>query len=221
MTERRRVRVEGIVQGVGYRPFVYVLAQRAGVTGFVGNDAEGVFAEVEGDPAAVAAFVAALRDEAPPLAVVESVTAEVVPPRGDATFVIVESRAGGEHVALISPDMATCAECLAEMADPAGRRHRYPFTNCTNCGPRFTITTSVPYDRPFTPTTAPSLSSRAVPASGSPGITCPPASTRVSVGPQAGQQMGWAWKRRSAGSWYSALQSAHISKPAMVVNGRS
>jgi hydrogenase maturation protein HypF len=150
VTERRRVRVEGIVQGVGYRPFVYGLAQRAGVTGFVGNDAEGVFAEVEGDPAAVAAFVAALRDEAPPLAVVESVTAEVVPPRGDATFVIVESRAGGEHVALISPDMATCDDCLAEMADPSGRRHRYPFTNCTNCGPRFTITTSVPYDRPFT-----------------------------------------------------------------------
>jgi hydrogenase maturation protein HypF len=150
VTERRRVRVEGVVQGVGYRPFAYGLARRLGLGGFVGNDSEGVFAEVEGDPAAVAAFVTGLRDEAPPLAVVESVAAEVIPPAGETAFVIVGSRTGGEQVALVSPDMATCDECVAEVADPAGRRHRYPFTNCTNCGPRFTITTGVPYDRPRT-----------------------------------------------------------------------
>ncbi|MGH9004616.1 MAG: acylphosphatase, partial [Acidimicrobiia bacterium] len=151
--ERRRVRVRvtGIVQGVGYRPFVHALAARHGLGGLVGNDAEGVFIEVEGDgDAGLAAFVAALRTQAPPLAVVESVAAEPVPAVGESSFVIVASREGGAHVALVSPDMATCDDCLAEMRDPGARRYRYPFTNCTNCGPRFTITRGVPYDRPLT-----------------------------------------------------------------------
>ncbi len=148
---RIRVRVTGIVQGVGYRPFVHALAARHGLDGLVGNDAEGVFIEAEGDSeAALGAFVSALRTQAPPLAVVESVASEPVPAVGESGFAIVSSRGGGEHVALVSPDTATCDDCLAEMADPAARRFRYPFTNCTNCGPRFTITRGVPYDRPLT-----------------------------------------------------------------------
>ena len=148
---RLRVRVTGIVQGVGYRPFVHALAGRHGLGGLVGNDAEGVFIEAEGDSeAALAAFVAALSAEAPPLAVVESVVSQSVAAVGESSFVIVTSRDGGAHVALVSPDVATCEECLAEVRDPGARRFRYPFTNCTNCGPRFTITRGVPYDRPLT-----------------------------------------------------------------------
>ena len=148
---RVRVRVTGIVQGVGYRPFVYALARRHGLGGLVGNDAEGVFIEAESDSqAALGIFVGALRAEAPPLAVVESVSSEPVAAVGESSFIIVTSRSGGEHVALVSPDMSTCEECLAEVRDPAARRFRYPFTNCTNCGPRFTITRGVPYDRPLT-----------------------------------------------------------------------
>ncbi|HEY3240675.1 MAG TPA: carbamoyltransferase HypF, partial [Acidimicrobiia bacterium] len=141
----------GIVQGVGYRPFVHALAGRHGLGGLVGNDAEGVFIEAEGDSeTALAAFVGALSAEAPPLAVVESVSSEPVAAVGESGFVIVTSRDGGEHVALVSPDVTTCEECLAEVTDPGARRFRYPFTNCTNCGPRFTITRGVPYDRPLT-----------------------------------------------------------------------
>jgi len=145
---RVRLRVEGIVQGVGYRPFVYEVAVRYGVSGFVGNDAAGVFVEAEGDAAAVEALVAALRSGAPALAVIERVTVSRVPPTGEAGFRIVASNGGGAtREALISPDTATCPECLAELLDPAGRRHRYACTNYTNCGPRFTIVTDVPYDR--------------------------------------------------------------------------
>ncbi|HVM15298.1 MAG TPA: carbamoyltransferase HypF [Egibacteraceae bacterium] len=147
---RKRVRVEGIVQGVGYRPFVHALAARSGLAGLVGNDARGVFLEVEGEPADVDRFVLALEREAPPLAAVERVSTEDVPPLGEDTFVIVHSAPGGRRDTLISPDTATCADCLAEMADPADRRFGYPFLNCTNCGPRFTIVRDVPYDRPNT-----------------------------------------------------------------------
>ena len=148
---RVRVRVTGIVQGVGFRPFVHALATRHGLGGLVGNDAEGVFIEVEGsDEAALAAFLEALDTEAPPLAVVESLSCDPVAALGESSFVIVGSRDGGEHVTLVSPDMATCDECRAEIRDPAARRFRYPFTNCTNCGPRFTIVRGVPYDRPLT-----------------------------------------------------------------------
>ncbi len=147
---RVRVRVEGIVQGVGFRPFVHELATSLGLTGFVGNDAAGVFAEVEGPSDAVSRFLERLRTEQPPLASVERVTEEPVPLIGDHAFVIAPSPAGGERQTLISPDTATCDDCLAELFDPADRRHRYPFINCTNCGPRFTIVSDVPYDRPFT-----------------------------------------------------------------------
>ncbi len=147
---RTRVRVGGIVQGVGFRPFVHSLATSLGLAGFVGNDAQGVFAEVEGPPEAVGRFIEALTAEAPPLAVVEHVQAEAMRPAGGAAFTIVESPRGGERQTLISPDTATCDDCVRELFDPADRRYRYPFVNCTNCGPRFTIVRDVPYDRPFT-----------------------------------------------------------------------
>ncbi|MCW3840554.1 carbamoyltransferase HypF [Micromonospora yasonensis] len=147
---RMHVRVEGIVQGVGFRPFVYALATEYDLAGFVGNDTAGVFVEVEGDADRLAAFVADLSRRAPRLAQVERLTTEAVPPTGRPGFVIVTSVTGAGRDALISPDTATCADCLAEMSDPTDRRHGYPFTNCTNCGPRFTIVEDVPYDRPTT-----------------------------------------------------------------------
>jgi hydrogenase maturation protein HypF len=143
---RRRIRVRGIVQGVGFRPFVHHLATRRSLGGFVLNDGEGVVVEVEGEDVALDAFLAALRIEAPPLARIDSVTWEAAPPSGDEGFTIHESAATG-RTALVPPDVATCDDCLRELFDPTDRRYRYPFVNCTNCGPRFTIVVSVPYDR--------------------------------------------------------------------------
>ncbi len=147
---RREVCVRGIVQGVGFRPFVYALARNHGLSGTVRNDAEGVRIEVEGAPEELERFVRALREDAPPLAVVESVFWQPLAALGDGEFRIEESREGLRRQALVSPDVATCDDCLAELLDPADRRYRYPSTNCTNCGPRFTITRSVPYDRATT-----------------------------------------------------------------------
>jgi hydrogenase maturation protein HypF len=147
--ERRRLRVTGVVQGVGFRPFVHALARRRGLGGFVLNDGQGVVVEAEGAAEALDAFAVALREEAPPLAQVESVTVQRVPSRGDGDFEIVASAPTGRS-ALIPPDVATCDDCLRELFDPADRRHRYPFVNCTQCGPRFTIVVRVPYDRPNT-----------------------------------------------------------------------
>ncbi|HEU5471489.1 MAG TPA: carbamoyltransferase HypF [Actinophytocola sp.] len=147
---RRDVRVEGVVQGVGFRPFVHSLATRLGLTGRVGNDLNGVFIEVEGPPPRVADFLAALRRDAPPLAEIEKVTATAAEPVGGNGFTIVHSEAAGSRRTLVAADGATCDDCLRELADPADRRFGYPFINCTNCGPRFTIVRDVPYDRPFT-----------------------------------------------------------------------
>ena len=151
-SERRRVRarVGGVVQGVGFRPYVFRLAEELGLGGWVLNDERGVELEAEGDPDAVERFLARLGPEAPPLATVDSVDAEEAEPRGEREFAIVESERHGAAEALVSADTATCADCLAELLDPADRRHRYPFINCTNCGPRFTIVRDVPYDRPKT-----------------------------------------------------------------------
>ncbi|WP_042422847.1 carbamoyltransferase HypF [Streptacidiphilus anmyonensis] len=145
--ERRRVTVQGVVQGVGFRPYVFGLASELRLTGYVTNTAEGVVAEVEGAGGAVAAFCARLAAEAPPLAVVQSVSDEPVALRGDAAFTIEASQAGGARRTLVSPDTATCDACLAELRDPDDRRHRHPFVTCTHCGPRFTIVTGLPYDR--------------------------------------------------------------------------
>ena len=148
--ERWGISVRGIVQGVGFRPFVYALARRLELSGLVRNDAEGVRIEVEGAPEYLERFVRALEGDAPPLAAVESVAWRPLAVLGERGFRIEESREGDRRRALVSPDVATCDDCLAELLDPADRRHRYPFTNCTNCGPRFTITRSVPYDRATT-----------------------------------------------------------------------
>jgi hydrogenase maturation protein HypF len=144
------VRVEGVVQGVGFRPFVHALARRLSLSGLVGNDVGGVFIEIEGPRPRVGEFLHALRAEAPPLATVEDVRASERAPTGTRGFSIVASPAGGERATLVSADTATCADCLRELFDPADRRFGYPFVNCTNCGPRFTIVRDVPYDRLYT-----------------------------------------------------------------------
>ncbi len=142
--------MRGIVQGVGFRPFIYALARRHKLTGLVRNDAEGVHIEAEGPAEELECFLREIKEEAPPLAIIEAVTWRPLAVREEGEFRIEESREGVQRRALISPDVATCEECLAELFDPANRRYRYPFTNCTNCGPRFTITRSVPYDRAMT-----------------------------------------------------------------------
>ena len=147
---RVRVRVRGTVQGVGFRPFVYRLARELGLAGHVLNDASGVTLEAEGAPEAVDALLARLVTEAPPLAIVESVRRDPLLPSGERGFAIVLSDRLGLADAAVAPDVATCDDCLAELADASDRRYRYPFVNCTNCGPRFTITRAVPYDRPLT-----------------------------------------------------------------------
>ncbi len=147
---RARVRVEGTVQGVGFRPFAYRLAHELGLGGFVRNDARGVALELEGPDASIRAFLTRLEREAPPLAVLERVQTEWVKPQGAREFLILESAPGAGPDAPVTADTATCEDCLRELLDPADRRYRYPFINCTNCGPRFTIVRGVPYDRPLT-----------------------------------------------------------------------
>ena len=148
--QRLHLRVSGVVQGVGFRPYVHRLAGELGLDGQVGNDGNGVFIEVEGPPAAVASFTGRLAAGAPPLARVDRVDTAPVPATGRSGFTIAPSRPGEATRTFVSPDIAVCADCLAELADPADRRYRYPFVNCTNCGPRFTITVRLPYDRPNT-----------------------------------------------------------------------
>ncbi|MFE7559758.1 carbamoyltransferase HypF [Kitasatospora sp. NPDC057500] len=147
MTVRRRVAVSGVVQGVGFRPFVHALATELGLAGTVTNTGEGVLAEVEGGREAVEAFCRRIAGDAPPLALVAAVEHLPLPATGEQGFAITPSRDGGPHRTLVPPDTATCADCLAELADPADRRHRHPFISCTNCGPRHTIVTGLPYDR--------------------------------------------------------------------------
>ncbi len=144
-----RFKVTGVVQGVGFRPFVYGLATGLGLRGWVINTSSGVVIEVEGPPDALDAFARDLEAKAPPVARIENVHREAIPPNGWERFEIRDSRAEAGYV-LISPDIAICPECLRELFDPNDRRYLYPFINCTNCGPRFTIIADVPYDRPLT-----------------------------------------------------------------------
>jgi hydrogenase maturation protein HypF len=147
---RTRLRAEGTVQGVGFRPFVYRLAHDLGLAGFVLNDSSGVLIEIEGPAAASEEFAARLRRDAPPLAVLERVTSRGIEPSGKPGFRIAPSPREGTANAPVTPDSATCPDCLSELFDPGDRRFRYPFINCTDCGPRFTIVRGVPYDRPLT-----------------------------------------------------------------------
>ncbi|MGW1894540.1 carbamoyltransferase HypF [Streptomyces sp. NPDC002004] len=147
---RRRVTVRGVVQGVGFRPFVHALAARLELSGHVTNTGDGVVVEVEGAPDAVARFCACVATDAPPLARVETVRHEDMATAGTTGFTILASHHGGPVRTLVPPDTATCADCLRELADPGDRRHRHPFITCTHCGPRFTIVTGLPYDRDHT-----------------------------------------------------------------------
>jgi hydrogenase maturation protein HypF len=148
--ERRAILVHGIVQGIGFRPFVFGLATRLRLCGFVKNRTGAVVIEVEGDPASLECFLAELVGKAPALARIEQVSRERQPPREDRQFRIEESDRDSAGPIFISPDVAACADCLAELFDPKDRRFGYPFLNCTNCGPRLTIITGAPYDRPRT-----------------------------------------------------------------------
>jgi hydrogenase maturation protein HypF len=146
---RRRYDVFGLVQGVGFRPFVYATAGELALTGSVANTPSGVVVEVEGDPDDVDRFGRRLVDDAPPLAEVEGVHEAEVAVRGGTGFTI-EASTGGDGHTLASPDVATCDDCRSELTDPTDRRYRHPFVSCTNCGPRFTIITALPYDRAAT-----------------------------------------------------------------------
>lgn len=147
---RRRIHVSGIVQGVGFRPFVYRLARQFHLTGFVLNDQQGVLIEIQGDATQTQCFIEALKPQAPPLARVLSIVKQDIPTQPESDFSIHFSQRFGARQTLISPDIAVCDHCLAEMQDANDRRYRYPFINCTHCGPRFTIVHSLPYDRPNT-----------------------------------------------------------------------
>jgi len=147
---RRGVAVRGVVQGVGFRPFVYRLATEEGLAGSIGNDTDGVTIELEGALARIDAFLVRLRSELPPLARIDAVAVGELALRGEDAFRIVSSQVKGRVSTGIPADAATCADCLRELLDPKDRRYRYPFLNCTNCGPRFTITRRIPYDRPQT-----------------------------------------------------------------------
>ena len=150
MSRRIQARLRGIVQGVGFRPFVYNLARRFELCGYVRNTSAGLIAEVEGDPAAIDRFLEALTQEAPPLAWIQDLAIAELPAVGSAEFVIEQSVSETGEFALVSPDVATCPDCLADLTNPANRRFGYAFTNCTNCGPRYTIVRDIPYDRPNT-----------------------------------------------------------------------
>lgn len=141
------IKITGIVQGVGFRPFVYHLAHELGLGGWVRNTSEGVEVEVEGNAEALNEFLCRLSSEPPPMAQIERVEASPQGVKDYAGFVIKPSNPSVEGYQLISPDIATCPDCLAEIFDPSDRRYRYPFTNCTNCGPRFTVLEDLPYDR--------------------------------------------------------------------------
>ena len=149
-TTRKQVRLRGIVQGIGFRPFVYQLARRFQLGGHVRNTADGVLLEVEGAPRTIERFLWCVAEEPPPFAHIEETVVTDLEPTGETTFALCRSLDDTAEFTLVSPDLATCEDCQREFSDPRDRRYGYPFTNCTNCGPRYTIIREVPYDRPAT-----------------------------------------------------------------------
>ena len=147
---RVRLDITGVVQGVGFRPAVARIAAEHRLSGWVYNDAGSVHCELEGPAADVDSAVATLRSSPPPMARIDTVVLTEMPPNGQTGFEIVESRTGDDGRTLVPPDIAICADCLREMRDPADRRYGHPFITCTNCGPRYTVITDLPYDRPAT-----------------------------------------------------------------------
>ena len=150
MKTRLHIAIRGAVQGVGFRPFIYRLATELRLTGWVANSPQGVFLEAEGEKPLLDSFLIRIEKERPPLSSIQSLDPFFLDAVGYETFEIRESDHSGESSAFVLPDIATCPECLHDIADPRNRRYRYPFTNCTNCGPRFSIFESLPYDRPNT-----------------------------------------------------------------------
>ena len=148
--ELARISARGVVQGVGFRPFIYGLAKKYRLNGWVCNTSEDVKIEVEGERESLDFFISAIAKEAPPLARIEDLSVSFDAPAGYTGFEIRSSEALPGKYQLVSPDIATCHPCLDDVFTPGNRRWRYPFTNCTNCGPRFTIIKDIPYDRPLT-----------------------------------------------------------------------
>ena len=149
-TKALNIAVSGAVQGVGFRPFVYKLAQKFQLTGHVKNTPDGVTIFAQGDDASIQSFILELRSDAPPLAHIQEIRTHTAHLNGHDTFSIIHSKTSGEKTAIILPDMSTCDDCISDITDPNNRRYQYPFTNCTNCGPRFSIIQDLPYDRPAT-----------------------------------------------------------------------
>ncbi|MFA5628696.1 MAG: carbamoyltransferase HypF [Dehalococcoidales bacterium] len=147
---RMHIKVNGIVQGVGFRPFIYRIAHKYGLSGWVQNTSGNVAIEIQGSQTNVDSFMNALKNESPPVSRIQGISTEIIPVNNDTGFRIIESKAEEGAYQPISADIATCNQCLAEILDPSDRRYLYPFTNCTNCGPRFTIIKDIPYDRPLT-----------------------------------------------------------------------
>ncbi|RKZ07613.1 carbamoyltransferase HypF, partial [Candidatus Fermentibacteria bacterium] len=147
--QRLRLEISGAVQGVGFRPFVYRLAHRYGLAGWVSNTSKGVVIEVDGDPEILAQFADAVLNEKPSVSIVQNISSRYLLAAGYSSFKIIKST-GGKREAFVLPDLATCGDCTLEILDPENRRYRYPFTNCTNCGPRYSIINAIPYDRPST-----------------------------------------------------------------------
>ncbi|NQU12321.1 carbamoyltransferase HypF, partial [bacterium] len=147
MTTRVAAQITGRVQGVGFRPAVYRYATQLGLRGYVRNDPAGVVLEVEGEPLQVGTFFEQLAQQPPRQAVIAAIRTETLPVKGYDGFAVLESGAASDPSFAIPPDLATCDDCLRELRDPTDRRYGYPFINCTNCGPRFTIIRDLPYDR--------------------------------------------------------------------------
>jgi len=189
MAQRLRVHIQGIVQGVGFRPFIYQLAHRHRLNGYVANTPKGVELEVEGGRDALHHFLEELPESAPPLASIIKIETEELPAAAYSAFEIKASGEGEERAALISPDTTTCSDCLRELFEPQDRRHRYPFINCTNCGPRYTIINDIP----FTATIAPWLRCFAASDIGSEIFSSSPLlAASHTRGPQLQQPLGCA-----------------------------
>ncbi|MFW5714289.1 MAG: Sua5/YciO/YrdC/YwlC family protein, partial [Brevefilum sp.] len=148
--ESLHIHINGIVQGVGFRPFIYNLAEEFGLKGWVRNSASGVDIEITGSKPVLEAFLAAIPDAAPPLAQIDTIDSHTIELQPFNDFTIVRSKDRSSDFIPVSPDVAVCDQCRDEMFDPSDRRFRYPFINCTNCGPRFSIIKDIPYDRPKT-----------------------------------------------------------------------
>lgn len=148
--KRIRLEIQGVVQGVGFRPFIYSAAQKFDIKGFVGNESSGIFIEIEGNEKDFENFQSFLKENLPPLAHISEIKISEIEVKNDTDFRIIKSESHEDDFTLISPDICVCEDCLREFFDRNDRRFQYPFINCTNCGPRFTITEKIPYDRPNT-----------------------------------------------------------------------